>query len=170
MGVEIMRTILCLILAAGATAAAAAPKASDVYAPLWLYSGSWRVTNKDRAADKLTNQCALVGRYFACEQTVNGVAGNLLIFVPASNKPGHYYTQNVTPEGRGTARGDLEIQGDRWVYTSTWDQGGSTIYYRTTNVFMGKTKIQFEQAESTDNKNWRVKNSGEEIRLPGPGR
>ena len=153
-----------------ALGAAAAPKAADVYAPLWLYSGSWKVTHKDQAAEILINQCALVGRYFTCEQTVNGAAGNLLIFIPAPNKPGHYYTQNVTPEGRGTSRGDLEIQGDHWVYRSTWDQGGSTVYYRTTNVFMGKTTIQFEQAESTDNKNWTVKNSGEEVRVSGPVR
>jgi hypothetical protein len=150
--------------------AAAAAQATDAYTPLWLYSGSWRVTQRDEPAEKLTNQCALVGRYFTCEQTVNGVAGNLLVFIPAPNKPGHYYTQNVTPEGRGTSRGELEIQGNRWVYTSTWDQGGSTVYYRTTNIFAGKTKIQFEQAESTDNKNWTVKNSGEEIRLSGPSK
>ena len=66
------------------------------------------MTHKDQAAEKLTNQCALVGRYFTCEQTVNGAAGNLLIFIPAPDKPGHYYTQNVTPEGRGTSRGILK--------------------------------------------------------------
>jgi hypothetical protein len=140
-------------------------KAADPYAPLRLYSGSWRVTHRDQPPEKLTNQCALVGRFFTCEQTVNGVAGNLLIFIPVPDKAGHYYTQNVRPEGRASARGDLEIQGERWVFSSTWDQGGSTVYYRTTNVFLGKNKIQYEQAESKDNKNWTVKNSGEEIRV-----
>jgi len=145
-------------------------KAADPYTPLWLYSGSWRVTHKDQPPEKLTNQCSLVGRFFTCEQTVNGVAGNLLIFIPVPDKPGHYYTQNVRPEGRASSRGDLEIQGDRWVYTSTWDQGGSTVYYRNTNVFAGRNKITYEQAESTDNKSWTVKNSGEEIRVSGSGR
>jgi len=153
-----------------AMSAAAALQAADAYTPLWLYSGSWRVTHKDQPPDKLTNQCSLVGRFFTCEQTVNGVAGNLLIFIPVPDKPGHYYTQNVRPEGRATSRGDLEIHGEHWVYTSTWDQGGSTVYYRTTNVFTGKNKIQYEQAESTDNKNWTVKNTGEEIRVSGPAR
>jgi hypothetical protein len=161
------KTAACLLLA---LSAAAGLPAVDVYTPLWLYGGSWRVTHKGQPADKLTNRCALVGRFFTCEQTVNGVAGNLLIIIPVPNKPGRYYTQTVMPEGRATARGDLEIQGDRWIYTSTWDQGGSTVYYRTTDVFTGKTKIQFEQAESPDGKNWTVKNSGEEIRLPGPAR
>jgi hypothetical protein len=143
-------------------------RAADAYAPLWLYSGSWKVTHKgDQPPDKLTNQCALVGHFFTCEQTVNGIPGNLLIFIPVPNKPGHYFTQNVRQEGRATSRGDLEIQGDRWVYSSTWDQGGSTVYYRTTNVFSGKTKISYEQAESNDGKNWTVKNTGEEVRITG---
>jgi hypothetical protein len=138
---------------------------ADVYTPLRLYAGSWRVTHKDQPPEKLTNQCSQVGRFFTCEQTVNGVPGNLLIFIPVPNKPGHYYTQNVRPEGRASSRGDLEIQGDRWVYTNIWDQGGSSVYLRVTNVFTGRNKIAYEQAESTDNKNWTVKNSGEEIRL-----
>jgi len=142
-------------------------QAADVYAPLWSYSGSWQVTHKDQPSDRLKNQCALVGHYFACEQTVNGTPGNLLIFISVPNKPGHYYTQTVRPEGRATSRGDLVIDGERWVYSSTWDQGGSTVYYRNTNIFVGKNKIQYEQAESTDNKNWTVKSSGEEIRVSG---
>jgi len=95
--------------------------ATDPYTPLWLYSGSWQVTHKDQPPEQLTNKCALVGRFFTCEQTVNGVPGNLLIFIPIADKPGHYYTQNVRPEGRASARGDLEIDGDRWVFRTTWD-------------------------------------------------
>jgi hypothetical protein len=155
------------ILILTALAAAATLQAADVYAPLWLYSGSWRITRKEQPAGKLTNQCVRVGRYFTCEQTVNGVPGNLMIIIPIPNKPGRYYTQNVRPEGRASARSELEIQGDRWVFTSAWDQGGSTVYYRTTNVFTGKNKIVYDQAESTDNKNWTIKSSGEETRLSG---
>ncbi len=95
---------------------------------------------------------------------MNGTPGSLLIFIAVPDKPGHYYTQNIRPEGRASSRGDLEIQGDHWIFRNTWDQGGSTVYYRTTNIFTGRNKIQFEQAESTDNNNWTVKNSGEETR------
>jgi hypothetical protein len=143
--------------------------AADPYTPLWLYNGTWRITKKDGSADTLINRCALVGRFFTCEQTVNGTPGALLIFIPVPNKPGQYYTQNVMPEGRASGRGDLEITGDKWVYTSTWNQGGSTVYYRTTNILTGKNKIHFEQAESPDNKNFTVKNSGDEVRLAGTG-
>jgi len=93
----------------------------------------------------------------------------MIVFIPTS-KPGHYYTQNITLEGRATSRGDLEISGDRWVYSSTWDAGGRTVYYRTTNEFSGKNRIHFEQAESTNGKDWTVKASGDEQRITGAAR
>jgi hypothetical protein len=150
--------------------AAIASHAADPFTPLSLYSGSWQITYKSHPPDKLINQCAAVGHYFVCEQTMNGTPGSLLIFIAVPGKPGHYYTQNVRPEGRASSRGDLEIKGDRWIFRNTWDQGGSTVYYRTTNIFTGRNKIQFEQAESTDNNTWTVKNSGEETRIVGSKR
>jgi hypothetical protein len=144
--------------------------APDPYLPLWFYNGTWQVSRQDRspgaAPEKLINTCSQTGHFFVCEQTVNGGPGALLVFIP-SGKPGHYYTQNIRPEGRAGGRGDLEIQGNTWVYTSTWDEGGHTVYYRTRNVFQGRTSIHFEQAESNDNKTWVVKNSGEEVRAAG---
>jgi hypothetical protein len=161
-------TVLAWFLLTGTMFAVSA----DVYTPLWLYDGSWQVTRKDQAPgaapDKLSNQCSVVGRFFACEQTINGVHGALLIFIPAG-KPGRYYTQNVNPDGRASGRGDLAIDGEQWIYTSTWNTGGQTVYYRTTNTLNGRNRIHFEQAESPDNKTWQVKNSGDEIRTGGTG-
>jgi hypothetical protein len=142
--------------------------AASAYAPLWAYQGAWQVTRANLAPaakpDELVNQCALLGKYFVCQQTINEKQGNLLVFV-AADKPGHYYTQNITPEGRATGRADLDISGDRWTYTSTWDQGGKTTYYRTTNIFTGKDKIHFEQAESPDGKDYKVTGSGDEVKI-----
>jgi hypothetical protein len=137
--------------------------AAASYAPLWLYNGSWQVTRNGAPAEKLVNACSLTGQFFVCEQTVNQGPPALLIFVPAG-QPGRWYTQTVTLEGRGTRRGDLEISGDRWVFSSTWNPEGKTVYYRTTNVFSDKNHIHFEQAESADNKTWVVKVSGDEVR------
>lgn len=145
---------------------ALAAKAPDsVYAPLWLYNGSWQVSRKDNPKpDQLNNQCVLVGTYFTCQQTVNGTPSELLIFVPTKTA-GKYFTQSVNTEGRAGGRGDLEISGDKWVYSSTWDAGGRTVYYRTTNVFTGKDRIHFEQAESDNNRDWTVKMTGDEVRV-----
>lgn len=165
-----MRLILLLMTAALAEAAWAA---DSTFAPLWLYQGTWHVTRGNLASgskpDELVNQCALVGKYFTCQQTINGKQGNLLVFV-AAEKPGHFYTQNITPEGRATGRAGLEISGDQWTYTSTWDEGGKTIYYRTTNVFTSKNKIHFQQEESTDGKDYKATGSGDEVKAASAGR
>ncbi len=151
----------------------AAPAADPVYAPLWLYQGGWRVSRSDLAPgakpDELKNQCALLGKYFACQQTVNGQAGALIIFIPAATA-GQYYTQNVRLEGFASGRGNLEIAGDRWTYLSTRDESGKTVYYRTLNVFTGKNRIHFENAESNDGKNWKVTGSGDEVRVGAAAR
>lgn len=162
-----MRTaVALLVFALAGQMSRAAHTPDSIYGPLWLYNGAWQVTKNGAKPDELKNECALVGRYFVCQQTVNGTPGELLIFVP-TNKPGHYYTQTVMPQGRAGGRGDLEIGGDRWTYSSTWDEGGKTTYYRTTNVFTGKTRIHFEQAESSNNKDWKVTASGDEVHIAG---
>ncbi len=166
---RVLSALLCLLVAPLMIAAPVDP----VYAPLWLYQGIWQISPQNLAAnakpDELKNECALVGKYFVCQQTVNGQAGALLIFIPAK-QAGRYYTQNVMPTGRASGRGDLEISGDRWIYSSTWDQGGKTTYYRTTNVFTGKNHIHFEQAESGNGSEWSVKNSGDEVRVSNASR
>jgi hypothetical protein len=145
----------------------AAPPAS-VYAPLMAYEGRWEITRKSAGAnakaDELQNQCALVGKFFTCQQAVNGNVAALLVFVPL-NQPGHFATQTVLPEGRATGRGELEISGNRWVFTSSWNQGATTTRYRTTNIFQDKNHIHFEQEESSDGTHWEVKDSGDDVRV-----
>lgn len=159
---KLARTIPFMCLAALSFSAV------DPYAPLRLYAGSWRVSRSDmpRGAkpDDLTNQCTLLGKYFVCQQTVNGAVTSLMIFVPA-DQPGHYYTQNVNTQGRALGRGDLEISGDHWMYSNSWDQGGKTTFYRTLNTFTGRDHIHFEQQESTNRKDWVTKSSGDETRV-----
>ena len=161
-------------LGAPTRAMAASRSADPAYTPLRLYAGTWHVDRKDLAPgskpDELVNDCALIGNFYACQQTVNGSPEALIIFVPVPNKPGHYYTQNVRQDARASGRGDLEITGDHWVYSSTWDEGGKTTYYRTTNIFTGRDHIHFEQAESSNNRDWKVTNSGDEVRAPGKPR
>ena len=165
--------ILALIVLALATQTGRNAKAADAsYAPLWLYQGTWQVTRKSAGSgakpEQLVNRCALLGKYFACQQTVNGSEGGLVIFIPAG-KPGHYFTQTITPDGRATGKADLEISGDRWIYSSRWpQQSGNITYYRTTNIFTGKNHIHFEQAESPDGREWTQKDSGDEVRAGSP--
>lgn len=168
-----MLAVALLTLALGFQAHSAAKATDPNYAALAVYEGTWQVSRANRPPgskpEVLANQCALIGIYFVCQQTVNGKAGSLLVFIP-TGQPGRYYTQTIMPEGRATGRDDLEIAGDRWTYSSKRLNQGTTTYYRTTNVFQGKNKIHFEQAESTNGKEWSVKNSGDEVRLGGSGK
>jgi len=142
--------------------------ADDPYAPLWLYQGSWHEMPKGKEPFELTNQCALIGKYFGCQQTVGGKIEALVIFVPAEQN-GHYFTQSVLPEGWAMGRGELEIEGDRWTYSSKAQDGAKTTYYRTTNVFKGKDQIHYEQSESPDGKQWTTTGSGDEVRASEAG-
>lgn len=135
---------------------------------LTRYQGTWHVTRSGAQPgskpDLLVNQCASFATYYACQQTVNGQPGALVVFISTSQQ-GHFYVQNVMPEGFATGRADLNISGDTWTFTNTRDDSGRTIYYRTTNVFSGPNKIHFEQAESNDNKTWKVTGSGDEVKI-----
>jgi hypothetical protein len=140
----------------------------DSLTPLMLYNGTWQVSHAGGAKpDLLVNQCAKTGHFVTCDQSVNGGPSALLVFIPRTDKPGQYYTQNIRPEGRATSRGDLEISGDVWTFLSNWDNSGHTIYYRTVNTFVSRSHIKYEQAESSDGKDWKVTASGEETRVMG---
>ena len=162
----------CLNLLLLLSPALMAASADPAYQPLWPYQGTWHVTRPSAAADQkpdeLVNQCALVGKYFTCQQSVNGKAGGLLVIIPA-DQPGRYYTQTIMPEGRATGRDDLEISGTKWIYTSRRQQGGKITQYRTINNFASKDHIHFERAESTDGKQWTITDSGEEQRIGTAG-
>jgi hypothetical protein len=139
--------------------------AADPYAPLKLYQGTWKATSPGSATPTtIHNDCARIGRFFGCQQTIDGKPGALLLFLPTS-QPGHYYSQAVTAEAFATGRGDLLIEGDRWTYSSKSKQDGKETFYRTINQFQGSTRIHFEQAESPDGEHWETKASGDEQRI-----
>ena len=160
-----MRALVLFVLAVAAPLPAG--PATDPFWTLWLYSGAWQVTRKDQPLQRLENRCSTFGKFFACEQSVDGASVALLVFAPAG-QPGHFYTQSIKPEGRAGGIGELQIDHNTWTYSSRWNQGnGVTTYYRTVNVFDGRNRIHFEQSESSDNKVWTVKSSGEEVRTGG---
>jgi len=143
----------------------AAPLA-DAYAPLRLYDGVWLAhggpVGQAAKDTRIANECHQIGIYFGCQQTVDGKTGALIVFVPYG-APGHYYTQAILNEGHATGRGDLEIHGPDWTYSSQATANGVATYHRTTNHFSDHRHIHYEQAESTDGKTWKVLASGDEV-------
>lgn len=162
-----MLRIALIALAVFAQTGRSATAGNAALAPLWLYQGDWQITQSGSAkSERLVNQCAELGHYFACQQTENGVPGNLLVIVP-TDEHGKYHTQVIEPSGRATGLSDLSIDGERWSFSSRWNQGDKTTYYRTINTFSGKNRIHFEQDESPDGKSWTTKSSGDERRAAG---
>jgi hypothetical protein len=165
-----VQSLLTLVLLVPLKMGAAPPPADS---PLSLYAGSWTVTRKNAGAgskpEELRNQCTFVGKYFACEQSVDGNVTGLLLITPA-NQPDHFNTQTVLPDGRATGKGELVISGNKWVFSSIWNSGGKTMRYRTTNTFSDKNHIHFEQEESSDGTHWQVTGSGDDVRLAGAKR
>jgi hypothetical protein len=131
------------------------------YDSLRLYAGTWEVSPKGASkTDRLVNECSLIGTFYGCQQTVNGKVMALILFIPR-DKPGSFYTQGILQDGTAVGRGELEIAGDHWTYSSS----GNASNYRTTNVFSGKDKIHFENSESPDGKTWKITGSGDEKRV-----
>jgi hypothetical protein len=156
--------------------AAATPKtasaAHDPYAPLRLYDGKWDVV--PASADKATgtvhieNHCAKVGDFFACNQFVGGKNMALVVFLPTHPiENGYaYHNQALGVEGGGSGSwGNLEIAGDRWVYSNDETDNGKKTYHRTINVFSGSNKIHFEVQRSDDGSKWDTTLSGDEARV-----
>jgi hypothetical protein len=160
-----MIAVLILALMAGQVGAAPA----DPYAPLRLYDGAWTVTLRDGSGktttDSLVNDCHLFGQYFACQQTVNGKVGALVVYVKGE-APGQFYIQNVLPDDRAAGRGELTVAGSHYTYAD--HDESSTHWWRTTNEFTGSDRIHFEQAGSPDGKTWTVTGSGDEVRSAKP--
>ena len=135
----------------------------SVYTPLWNYTGTWKVSIPGKPTDTLVNHCTRTGLFFACEQTVNGNPGALVVFVPI-DADGHYRTNPVTREGNAVGPGELEIKGNHWTYLGKSEEGGKTTWYRTTNDFSDDSHIHFEQSQSTDKVQWQVQRTGDEVR------
>ena len=115
-----------------------------------------------KKSDQLINDCARIGHYFACQQTLNGKRGLLVVFIPDGG-PGHYHTQVVLSDGNALGPlSTLAIAGDRWTYLSAPD--AKDVRYRTINIFSGRNHIPFETARSTDGKTWTVTMAGHETK------
>lgn len=159
-----MKAAVYALLTLMSLSAAAQSLPDSVYAPLWNYNGTWKVSMSGKSPDTLINHCARTGLFFVCEQNVNGSPSALIVFTPMDSE-GHYRTNAVTKNGMAAGPGgDLEIKGSHWTYLSKGEENGKTTWYRTTNEFSDDSHIHFEQSQSTDNVNWTVQRSGDEVR------
>lgn len=139
---------------------------APVFSSISLYQGNWQATPgmSGSAPDTISNHCEEFSEYYACQQTVNGKVGALIVFVYAGTT-GHFNTQAILPNGSAQGRGDLLIEGQRWTFSGKSTDSGKTTYFRTINDWHGHDRIHFEVAHSSDGKDWVIDHQGDERRI-----
>jgi len=109
-----------------------------------------------------------VGDFFACNQFMNGKNMALVVMLPShplDNGGYAYRNQALRADGDGPVTwGELEIVGNRWVYSSDGTDNGKKTYWQTINLFSGPDKIHFEVQKSDDGVKWATTMSGDEAR------
>jgi hypothetical protein len=146
--------------------------ANDPYTPLRQLNGKWDVAmpapDKAAAPTHLENRCGQVGEFYACNQIVNGKNTALVIFLPSHALPNggySYRNQALRTEGDNSgAWSNMEITGDRWVYSSESTENGKKTHWQTVNIFSGSDKIHFDVQRSDDGVKWTTTMSGDEAR------
>ncbi len=145
---------------------------TDPYAALKLYEGKWdsTTTTGEMESIRIENHCAQTGRFFVCEQGVDGKTVGLVVFLPvaqATNGGEEYKTTGLSPDdGSSGGWNKMTIEGDRWTYS--WEHtndAGKKILWRNVNHFFGTAKIHFEIQRSEDGKEWKTVKGGDEIRV-----
>src|SRR5579883_1760775 len=75
------------VLMAITSGAAGRVYGADPYTPLRLYEGTWKATSQSEGGAPtskiIANECGRIGQFFGCQQTVDGKAGALILFLPS---------------------------------------------------------------------------------------
>jgi hypothetical protein len=159
------------VLAAFPLSGQSASLANGHYSTLRFYEGKWDLTwDGQKEVTHIENHCAQTGRFFVCEQSINGKTAALIVFLPIATLPSggeEYRTQGLDVDASPAGEwGKLTIEGNRWVYTSESMVGGKKVLWRNTNTFAGTDKIRLEIERSDDGGGtWKVQRSGDEQRM-----
>ena len=149
--------------------AASMAATDDPYAALKLFDGKWIAVSSAGGATPIENHCARTGKFFACEQMVNGKTAALVVFLPdgPTEKGEAYLVQTLVPTGQkpGLWR-TLTIEGDRWTYSDPAPRGGKARRERSVDQFLGPDHIHYELQSSVGGKAWITVRSGDQRRAP----
>ena len=143
----------------------------DPYEPLKLYDGAWQVkiSMPEKKPDHLVNHCARTGKFYSCEQEVNGETTALVIFLPQGKSGSgglEYRTLAALPDAsKPQDWGRLVIEGNTWTYSWTEKDGDKPVAARNVNVFKDKDHIHFELQRLAEGSSWKTEMAGDEERV-----
>ncbi len=160
MGIRKTRTMAAIAAFLGATMLASASVAApeDAYSPLKYYAGTWTVVSSKGKTSKVVNNCARTGLFFVCEQSIDGAAKALVVFLPQGG--GRYRTQTLGADGAEPGHWfGLKIADPDWTYTPE----GADPHERTLNHYIDADHIHFT-VQKKFGEEWKTTLSGDETR------
>jgi hypothetical protein len=130
----------------------------DAYAALKPYAGTWTVVSSRGKTSKVANICARTGLFFVCEQSINGAAKALVVFLPQGG--GRYRTQTLGADGAEPGHWfGLRITDADWVYMPE----GADPRERTLNHYIDADHVHFD-VQKKSGEDWKTTLSGDETR------
>lgn len=148
------------------------PPAPDHLAVLSLYQGGWKTRIDDAASEfgpashsevDLKNDCWRFSRFFACQQTVDGKPGGLVVF--AWDDTAKVYRSWPIGAGADPVHpGVMQIDGDTWIFP--WEQpvDGKSMRLRVVNRFIDHNTIEYRKEVWRDAQGWTAIGRGVETR------
>jgi hypothetical protein len=128
-----------------------------------IYNVETKYSTASHEQKYLRNDCWHSGRYYVCNQYVDGDSKVLLVFTFDAAK--QIYTSYQVPlDGSATSSGTLEIRDNTWTYPWEVVGDGHTVYFRVVNVFKSPAEIDYRREFSTNQLNWVVMARGKEIK------
>ena len=131
----------------------------EAYAPLKYYAGTWTVVSSRGKTSTVVNSCARTGLFYVCEQSIDGAAKALVVFLPQGG--GRYRTQTLGANGAEPGHWfSLTIKDADWLYTPE----GVAPRERTRNHFIDADHIHFD-VQRKSGEAWKTTLSGDATRL-----
>ena len=150
------KSLLFALLLAACSACASA-QADDPVKKLGAFLGKWQSEGAFTGSDnKITStlECrwSPQGVFLVCDQLVKLPGGDHHQFTAYSyNSKDNVYSYVTIPDpGSKPNSGKVEIKGNLWTYSSTFENNGKTIAIKTTNEFSDPRTEVFKTESSDD--------------------
>ena len=135
----------------------ASAQADDSTKKLGAFVGKWKTEGAFTGSDnKVTStlECrwSPQGVFLICDQAVSmaGAIHHQLTAYSYNSKDGNYSYTTVADPGARPTSGTVEIKGNIWTYTSSFENNGKTTQIRTTNEFTDPATEVFMVESSSD--------------------
>lgn len=145
---------LIVVFVAACTAMGRAQE--DPAKKLSAFVGKWQsegtFANGEKVASSLECRWSSQSDFLVCEQAIRMSSGDhhqLTIYSYNNKDQSYSYTTLGDPGSRPTS-GNLQIEGNRWIYLTTFERDGKTMQARTINEFSTAHKESFTVQFSED--------------------